>query len=63
MTAHKTASDMGKPARKEEKRPALSIGSPLPEAFIKAHEGPKVACGELAFEVWESFDLPRKERK
>lgn len=57
MTAHKTASDMGNPAKKE---PKPSIGSPLPEAFIKANEGPVAACGEIALPVW---DLGPKEQK
>ena len=57
----KTASDMRKP-RKEDSKPAISA-SPLPEAYIKAHSAPVVACGELAFEVWETYDLPKAERK
>lgn len=48
----KTASDIRKPAGKESRHDFADRN--LPEAFLKAHEGPMVACGELAMEVWDT---------
>jgi hypothetical protein len=42
-------------------RPKPSPSPGLPEAFIKANQGPVRACGEIALPVWDCFGGPISE--